>query len=124
MKHKYHYSKLILSLMITGIPLAVACIVINVIRFIKNYTEYSAYNYASTFVVIAISVAYLVIIIALFVDSSYYVTDKYFILKWGLLKNQIELKSVTRIVLNSATKKVAIYYNDDNFFMLNASSID
>ena len=41
-----------------------------------------------------------------------------------MLKNEIELKSITRIVYNTATDKLAIYYNDDNFFMLNAKNVN
>ena len=123
-KYKYNYSKPVLAIIILGIPLALACIVMNVIRFIKSYADFNAYNYASTFVVIAVSIAYLVVAIALLIDSSYYVTDKHFVLKWGILKNEIELKSITRIVYNTATNKLAIYYNDDNFFMLNAQNVN
>ena len=123
-KYKYNYSKLVLTLIILGIPLALACIVMNVLRLIKSYADFNAYNYASVFVVIAVSIAYLVIAIALLIDSSYYVTDKHFVLKWGVLKNEIELKSITRIVYNTATDKLAIYYNDDNFFMLNAKNVN
>lgn len=123
-KYKYNYSKLVLTLIILGIPLALACIVMNVFRLIKSYADLNAYNYASVFVVIAVSIAYLVIAIALLIDSSYYVTDKHFVLKWGVLKNEIELKSITRIVYNTATDKLAIYYNDDNFFMLNAKNVN
>ena len=123
-KYKYNYSKLVLAIIIAGIPLAVACIALNILRLTKNYQSFTTYNYLALGIILLISVAYIVIAISLLIDSSYYVTDKHFVLKWGLLKNEIELKSITKIVLNTSTDKLAIYYNDEDFFNINSKNVD
>lgn len=122
-KFKYNYKKSALALLIAGVPIGVACIIVNVIRLVKNYADYSPYQYVSFGVVILLSIAYLVLATAIFIDSSYFVTDKNFVLKWGLLKNEIPLESITRISYCVTTDKLAVYYGNEEYLCFNAKSV-
>lgn len=123
-KYKYHYQKPILIAIIACLPLALCCIVVNIVRLVMTFDSYDTYKFVSFAVVIILAFAYIVFAIALLIDSSYVITDKYFIVKWGLLQNKIELKSITRMVLNVKNDKLAVYFNADDYFIVNAKGVD
>lgn len=123
-KYKYHYQKPILIAIIAFLPIALCAIALNVVRLVLTFESYDAYKFASFAVVVILAIAYIVFAIALLIDSSYVITDKHFIVKWGLLQNKIELKAITRMVLNVKNDKLAVYYNSEEYLIVNAKDVD
>ncbi len=123
MKFKYKYSKLMIAFLYAGLVLALACLIINVIRLI-NAEDRTSYNWASFISTILISIAFFVLALSMLINSYYKVDEKHLTLCWGFLKNQLEIKSISRMVLDSTNNKLFVYYNEDNFFVINAKTID
>ena len=121
-KFKFSYSLPVLLLIFAGMAVSVASIVFNVLRIVNN-TSPTTYNYISLITVGLVCVGYLILSISMLVNSYYAIDDKYFILRWGILKNQLEIKSMTRVLLDSDKHQLTIFYNEDNYFIVKSATI-
>ena len=65
-----------------------------------------------------------VVFLTVLLNSHFTVTDEQLILNWGFLKNRLDIKSITRITLEQTKMRLAIYYNTDDFFTINAKTVD
>ena len=121
-KFKFSYSAPVLALIIAGMAVAVISVILNVIR-ILNVSTPTTYNYVSLISVVAVCAVYMVLAVSMLVNSYYAVDEKYFTLCWGILKNQIEIRSITRVLLNSEKHKLTIFFNQDNYFEVKSKTI-
>ena len=117
-KFRYKYPVWMKIVVIAAIVLASASFTLNVYRLVK------AFDYMSSAVAVVISVVAAALFSSMLISSNYTVTDKELVLNWGLLKNRFPLSSVKKIVLEQTKEKLILYYNEDNFFILNARTVD
>lgn len=122
-KYKFTFSLWVLLLIYSGFACALGGIVLNIYNFINN-PQPVTYNYITLISVSAVSVAYFIFAIAMLVNSYYCVDDKYFSICWGFLKNKLEIKSITKASLNSAKHELAIFFNEEDFFVIKSRTID
>ncbi len=123
MKFKYKYSKFMIAFLYAGLVLAVACLALNLIRLITTEDK-TSYNWASFISTILISIAFFALALSMLINSYYKVTEKHLTLCWGFLKNQLEIKSINRAVLDSTNNKLFVYYDNDSYFVINALTVN
>ena len=122
-KFRYKYPVWIKILIIAAAVVAVASLALNIYRLIKaNGSE--TYDYLSFTIATLISLIGAVLFIAMIVSSGYKVDDDNLTLYWGFLSNKMPVKSIKRIVLEQTREKLVIYYNEENFFVLNAKTVE
>ena len=122
-KFKYKYPVWIKIIIIVAIILAVASLVLNIYRLIKANGA-TTYDYMSFTIAVAISLAGGVLFTAMLVSSGYKVDDNELTLYWGFLKNKLPIKAMKKIVFEQTSEKLVIYYNEDNFFVLNGKTCE
>ncbi len=122
-KYKFTFSLLVLIFIFLGFACALGGIILNVINFVNNASPVT-YDYISLISVVMVGVIYIIFAISMLLNSYYSIDDKYFSICWGFLKNKLEIKTITRIALNSAKHELAIFYNEDNYFVIKSKTID
>ena len=69
------------------------------------------------------SPALFIVFIITAIKSSYYqITDKQVILKWGIIKNKIDISDVKEIKFITNTQKLELTFEDDSYFVIAVSS--
>jgi hypothetical protein len=120
-KYKYTFPTTALVFLILGCIASIACFTLNVIRFsnlLSQNVEITLYNYISIILSVLLSLAFLVIAITAYFNSYYSVKDKKVVLKWGVVKNVIDLKEVKEIKLLTNNLKLELIFNDDTYFVI------
>ena len=120
-KYKYTFPPLALVIMLIGAVLAVLCVGWNIVRFslfIKENVEITIYNYMSLILAIVLSIGYIVVAVLAYFNSYYLVDKTNVILKWGVIKNVIDLNEVKEIKLLVENKKLELVFNDDSYFVI------
>lgn len=120
-KYKFKFSKIITLLGVLGVILAIVCISLNVIKFVKNVkanVDAGIYDNASTIIAVLLSLLLIVILISAFISSYYKITDKAVILKWGFIKNTINIDEVKEIKFLTDSKKLQLVFEDESFFVI------
>lgn len=120
-KYKYTFPPLALVIMLIGAVIAVLCLGWNIVRFslyIKENVEITIYNYMSLILAIVLSIGYIVIAVLAYFNSYYLVDKTNVILKWGVIKNVIDLNEVKEIKLLVENKKLELVFNDDSYFVI------
>ena len=124
-KYKYKFTKSFYIIGILGGVIALACIVINAIRFIGLSSKQIVpgfYEYVSLILSVLLSIAFIVFIITAIKSSYYQITDKQVILKWGIIKNKIDISDVKEIKFITNTQKLELTFEDDSYFVIAVSS--
>ncbi len=120
-KYKYKFTPLVIGLLIVLIGVAIACIALNVYRLLDDISKNNEINlmdWISFAVIILLSIIAIVLVIATFISSYYQINDKAVILKWGFIKNEIELKEVKQIKLSALKGKLELIFADESFFVI------
>lgn len=125
-KFKYKFTPLALVFIVLGMLSGLACVVLNIIRFIKLFEANTATSsdYMSVSIAAVIGIVAIVLLAAVIFNSYYSVQNKNFVAKWGFFANKIPLKDITGITHFKLTDKLVIYYSVDNFFVINAKRTD
>ena len=127
-KFKYKFITSTVLLVICGLILALSCVALNVDRLfklIKSDVAQTA-NYLSTGLAILVGVLGIVFISAFLISSSYSVTDRYLISRWGIILSKYEIKNITKITYFRVSEKLVVFYDEDNFInvCINKSEFD
>lgn len=120
-KYKYKFTPLVIVLLIALLVIAVCCIGLNVYRLVDNIlknNEINFYSWISYAVIILLSIIAIVLVISIFAKSYYEITKKAVILRWGLIKNEIDLKTVKQIKLSAVNHKLELIFEDESFFVI------
>ncbi len=120
-KFKYNFSKIFYIVAGVGSVLAVACVVINALRYasyIEKGIELSLYNHLSLIFTAVLSVAFLVIIITAMISSKYTILSEKVVLRWGVIRNTVKLSEVKTIKLCTDTEKLTFIFEDDTYFII------
>ena len=114
---------MILIIIISALVIALAGITLNIVRLV-NLNSADSYDYVSVGIALLVSAVGFVVFLTVLLNSHFTVTDEQLILNWGFLKNRLDIKSITRITLEQTKMRLAIYYNTDDFFTINAKTVD
>lgn len=120
-KYKHTYSNLIIALFILGIIIAVACIALNLYRFvlkIRGEYEITGYDWFMLILVILLSILFIVIAVSCFISSNYKVEGKTLILNWGIIKNKLDLLEVTKINYYPDKNRLELIFTDESYFYI------
>ena len=116
-KFKYKFSAVLYVLMGLGVAIAIACLIMNIIRCVNLFTDGnpSGYDIISFVLPMLISVAFIVIIASLLYDSSYCFESQSLVLKFGFIKNRFDYSKIKQIVYFKSSNKLTVYYTDESF---------
>lgn len=120
-KYKFKFPPLWIIIAIIGIALAVACVVLNAIRFIgffERNEDPGTYGYMSLILSILICLGFIVMALTAIINSYYEITDKQVILRWGFIKNVIDLSEVKEIKYLTLSKKLELIFTDESYFLV------
>lgn len=120
-KYKFKFNNLTLILMLVGILVAIGCIIVNTLRLINKVNgEYALtiYEYISFPLIFLLAVGFIVIVVFAYFKSYYTVTDNSVILKFGIIKNTINLKDVTEVRLLTNKNKLELIFTDESYFVI------
>ncbi len=120
-KYKFRFNNLTLILMVVGILVALACIVANVYRLtvkISGSYEFTLYEYISFPLIGLLSIGFIVIVVLAFFNSYYKIDEEKVILRFGIIKNVIDLKEVTEIRLLTSKSKLELIFKDESYFVI------
>lgn len=116
-KYPYKFTPLIKVLFILGIVLAVAVIVVNAIKFAKTEVV-DTYSYITLINTVVVSVFALVLLFSILFNSKFILDDTLLTLRWGFIKNQYKIVSITKLVKLDASNKLILYYDDENYIVV------
>ena len=120
-KYKFKFPTLWIIIAIVGALLAVGCLVLNVIRFlgfIQRNEDPGTYGYMSLVFALILSVGFIVLAIWAAVSSYYEITKTTVVLRWGAIKNVIDLSEVKEIKYKTVSKKLELTFTDDSYFLI------
>lgn len=121
-KFKYKYKPYIFVIMALSVILALATIGMTIYRLINGYDPSKIFNAVITTL---ISLFIIVLVTSMLISSYYAVDDKNFILRWGILKNVIPVKEITKLLYDSDKEKLTVYYGaEDNFMLVSLDKVD
>lgn len=123
-KFRYKFRPWVLAVIIIAVVIAAAGIAMNVYRFIAAGDSADSYEYVSFVIAILVLTVGLVVFSAALFSSYYTITDSELVLNWGFLKNRLPIKTMTRVVLEQTRMQLVIYYNADEFFLINAKTVE
>lgn len=122
-KFKYIFKPFYYVLIGVALLVALATIVLTIFRFFKFGFDPS--KSLGLIVTLIIVVLILVLLISMLINSCYIVNDKNFVLRWGILKNEIPIKEITRVIYNPDSDKLTIYFGpQDNFMVINIGKVN
>ena len=120
-KYKFKFPTLWIIIAAVGSMLAIACAVLNVIRFIGFFERNEGpgtYGYMSVIFASLICLAFIVMVIWAAISSYYEITDNQVILRWGVIKNVIDLNEVKEIKYLTVSKKLELIFKDESYFLI------
>ena len=120
-RYTYKFTPLVIILLIALLVIAVCCIGLNVYRLIDNIVknnEINFYSWISYAVIILLSIIAIILVISIFAKSYYEINEKAVVLRWGLIKNEIELKTVKQVKLSAVNHKLELIFEDESFFVI------
>ena len=123
-KYKYQFTKTFYLIAVIGGLVALGCIVINAVRFINLLSKSIAptfYEYVSLILSVGLSVFFIVFMISAFINSYYTITDNAVILRWGIIKNTIDIHDVKEIKLITNQNKLELTFEDESYFIIAVS---
>ena len=123
--YKYTFSKLITALLIFGIVLAVSCIGLNLYALIVNLQgnyEITGYDWFKFILIFALGILFIVLGVACLISSYYKVENKTIILKWGLIKNEFDLREVNEVKYNKEKNRLELIFNDESYFYVSTKT--
>lgn len=121
-KFKYKYKPYIFVIMALSVILALATIGMTIYRLINGYDPSKIFNAVITTL---ISLFIILLVTSMMISSYYAVDDKNFILRWGILKNVIPVKEITKLLYDSDKKKLTVYYGaEDNYMLVSLDKVN
>ena len=116
-KFKFKFTAIIYVLIVLGFAFTAVCLVMNIVRIGKVIASdtIDAYTIISIALAILMCAAFSVLIIALLVDSSYVFEQKFLVIKFGLIKSNVDYTTIKQIVWFKETNKLTVYYTDESF---------
>ena len=116
-RYKYRFSGKIFAVTAVGLLLAAVCLILNIVRLVNLIAAESVgiYTIISVAVAIIMSVAFIVIIIAMLADSRYIFEKNFLVTKFGFIRNTTDYKTIKQIVWFKEVNKLTVFYDDERF---------
>lgn len=108
---KYKFTTTMIVLLIVALALCVAGLIVSIFR-IRNEGIHGFTDALQSPLLIAICVFAIVFIISVLIKSQYVVTDKHYVSQFGFVKSRFLIKDVTKIELDSDTKKLTVFVGE------------
>lgn len=118
---KYKFTKLILSLIYAGIALSALVVGLTTYYLIVSdigsavNIVYPVLQYSLMYFV---AVLLCVILISLLISSYYSIDGKIFKTSFGIIKSKYDVDKIESIILDRATNKLAVYFDENNFIVI------
>lgn len=121
-KFRFKFKIYVYVVMSCALVLALASVCMTVFKTINGY---DASKLMSTIITTLISVFIIVLLVSIMVSSYYAVDDKNFVLRWGILKNVIPIKEITKLTYDSDKDKLTVYFGvNDNFMVISLDKVN
>ena len=119
-KFKYNFSKLFYIIAGVGSLVAVACIILNVVRYVRQLDKgvVNLYNHLSLIFTIVLALGFIVVVVSAVISSKYTVYQDKVVLNWGIIKNTIKLAEVKVIKFVTDTQKLEFIFDDESYFVI------
>ena len=111
-----------LTLAIAVLALCLGGIALSVYRLINSPLQ-GFPDYLKSPLLIVLSAFCIVVVVSLLIKSQYVVTEEYYILQFGFIKNKYPLKDITSMILDSDTQKLTVNM-PDGYTVLSLSQSD
>lgn len=122
-KFKYKFKKYVYVIMIVAILLALAVVAMQLVRFIKY--GYDPSNLFSQIITVVLSLFIIILLFSVIFFSFYEVDEKNFTLRWGILKNEISIKEITKVIHSPEENKLTVFWGaQDNFMVISAFDVE
>ena len=119
---KYRFTTLMITLAIAVLALCLGGIALSIYRLINSPLQGFS-DYLKSPLLIVLSAFCIVVVVSLLIKSQYVVTEEYYILQFGFIKNKYPLKDITSILLDSDTQKLTVNM-PDGYTVLSLSQSD
>ncbi len=121
-RFKYKFKNYVYLLMAAALLLACLTIGMSVYRLIK--TGYDPSHIIGLITTLLVSILIIVLIVSIFVSSYYEVNDLNFVLRWGILKNVIPVKEITKTLYDPDKDKLTVFFGEDNFMIISVANVN
>lgn len=115
-KFSYKFSGMLYAVIAVGLAVAAFSLVWNIVKIVQNILANTvvAYYIISYSVAIIMSAVFLVLIIAMLLDSGYILDDSLTV-KFGLIKTTYEYKKIKQLVWFKENNKLTFFHDDESF---------
>ena len=120
-KFPYKFTTLLKCAFGIGILLAISVIVLNIFKFAKSEII-DTYSYITLFSTVIIALFTIALIVSIMLFSRFIIDDTTLTIRWGFIKHQFKIVSITKLVKLDASNKIILYYDSDNFMYLYINS--
>ena len=120
-RYKYQFTKTFYLIAVIGGLVALGCIAVNAVRFINLLSKDIAptfYEYVSLILSVGLSLFFIVFMISAFINSYYKIEDSAVVLRWGIIKNTINIADVKEIKLITNQRKLELTFEDESYFII------
>ncbi len=120
-KFPYKFTTFLKCMFSLGILLAISVIVLNIFKFAKSEVV-DSYSYITLICTVVVAIFTIVLILSIVFYSRFIIDDTTLTIRWGLIKHQFKIVSITKLVKLDASNKIILYYNSDNFMYVYINS--
>ncbi len=121
-KFKFKFKTYVYIIMSCALVLALATIAMTVFRLVNGYDPTKL---MSIIITTLISLFIVILLVSIMISSYYAVDDKNFILRWGILKNVIPIKEITKLSYDSDKDKLTVYFGaEENFMVISLDKVN
>ena len=108
---KYKFTGMMIALLIVALVLCAAGLAVSIYR-LYNEGVHEFIDALQSPLLIAICVFAIAFIICVLAKSQYVVTEKHYVSQFGFVKSRFLIKDVTKIELDSDTKKLTVFVGE------------
>lgn len=119
--YKYKFTKLMTAFIWIGIALSVGAFALNTYFVFADGIDSAAnafYPILRYVLMYFVSVAAFVLLLSLILSSHYQISDKKFKTSFGIIKSSYDIEKIQSVVLDRKTKKLSVYFDDNNFIVI------
>ena len=113
-KFKFKFTPIMILLACAVLVLCSVGIGLSVWRIMQNGVQNVGEVLKSPFLIL-ICVFCIAVVISLLIRSQYIVTEEFFIIQFGFIKNKYPIKEITSLLLNTDAQKLTVYMGEQFF---------
>ncbi len=119
-KYKFKFPTVVWILIAAVIAICTAGLIWNIFNLVDYLNNQLAENYkiAIYLCLCALTIALIVFVIAMAIDSSYYLKNGYLYCRFGLVYSKYEAQSIVKAVRFLKSNSLACYFTDDKYTVI------